>query len=91
MNRLRNISGQSLIFQRSNGTAVHLLPGRAAALTDEEFESVQIRNLLNSGLGQAQPMASGDAAAGMGKAGYKPNPPKKTEIKPGQHKKNEVR
>jgi hypothetical protein len=57
MNTLRNVSDQSFLIQRTGGAVVHLLPGRAVALADEELKSPQVQRLIDGGLARVQKIA----------------------------------
>ena len=46
MKILRNTSKQPFIIHRTRGVAVHLLPGRAILLTDDELKSTQLKSLI---------------------------------------------
>ena len=54
MNALRNMSGQSFLIHKTGGALVHLLPGRAVALADEELKSAQVQSLIAAGLARIQ-------------------------------------
>lgn len=68
MNTLRNVSGQSFLIQRTGGAVVHLLPGRAVALADEELKSSQVQSLIAGGLARVQKIAPPAKAAKAAKA-----------------------
>jgi hypothetical protein len=72
MNTLRNVSDQSFLIQRTGGAVVHLLPGRAVALADEELKSSQVQSLIAGGLARVQKIAPPAKAAKAKTAGYEP-------------------
>lgn len=54
MDALRNISNQSFILPKQGGGSMHLLPGRAVALSAEEMTSSQVQQLLRGGFVQVE-------------------------------------
>src|SRR5215216_3969601 len=50
METVRNVSMQSLILQKPGGGNMHLLPGRAIGMTDQQLAAPQVQTLLNRGL-----------------------------------------
>ncbi len=63
MNALRNVSSQSLIVQKQSGGNMHLLPGRAVTLSDEELTSPQVLQLLKSGFAQIEKLGKPEGVA----------------------------
>lgn len=68
MKALRNVSpGQTLHILKTGGAVVHLFPGRALALTEDQLKSSQIKSLIAGGLAriqQIEPLAAARAAKG---------------------------
>jgi len=62
MNALRNVSGQTFLIHRTGGALVHLFPGRAVALADEELRSAQVQSLIAAGLARIQSLVPPPAA-----------------------------
>jgi len=54
MEALRNVSKQSFLIHLRGGGNLHLLPGRAVALSAEELKSSQVQHLLNGGLARLE-------------------------------------
>ncbi|HVO84757.1 MAG TPA: hypothetical protein VMU60_10055 [Syntrophobacteria bacterium] len=87
MNALRNVSGQPLLIHKTGGAVVHVLPGRAVALTDEELNSSQVRSLIAGGLGRTEKIGSAARAAGAAKAEPARQEPEKREARERQPEK----
>lgn len=85
MNTLRNVSDQSFLIQRTGGAVVHLLPGRAVALADEELKSSQVQSLIAGGLARVQKIAPPAKAAKAAKAKTAGHEPETHEAPEGKH------
>ena len=86
MNALRNMSGQSFLIHKTGGALVHLFPGRAVALADEELKSAQIQSLIAAGLARIQSLVP-PRAAKAAKAGSTQHEPHKHEAPERKHEK----
>ena len=85
MNTLRNVSDQSFLIQRTGGAVVHLLPGRAVALADEELKSSQVQSLIAGGLARVQKIAPPAKAPKAPKAKTAGHEPETHEAPEGKH------
>lgn len=81
MNALRNMSGQSFLIHRTGGAVVHLFPGRAITLTDEELKSSQVQRLIAGGLAGIQKIATPAPAANSSPAETEKQGMEKYELK----------
>jgi hypothetical protein len=71
MDTLRNVSGQPFLLMKQGGGSVHLFPGRAVILSEEEMKSSQVRQLVDGGFARVE----------------RPGKPEKTKPKPGKGEK----
>lgn len=79
MNALRNVAAppRPLLIQKINGPLVHLLPGRALALTDEELATGQVQSLIAGGLARVQQLGAPAGARKLSGHGSDRRPDKK--------------
>ena len=84
---LRNVSGQSLLIHMTRGAVVHLFPGRAVALADEELKSSQVQSLIAGGLARVQKIAPPAQTAKAAKDETARHEPEKHEVPERKHEK----